>query len=237
MSSLTQGAPFNDCICILDWNTKDYNDEISIYDKDDSGCCPRGTVPGVQATANYQSAMIVCGFNADGTITGGTSGTQSNAGVCNYEQCYVDKQNLPCAGTGASRQRINGCCNGNSQGSSWGCGDVTQAMRLDYADSAGVTDAATCLGYAYTPETLHSTGSARDYFEYCSHYNSVFSGTTDVGTAATADDIDDGEAGFNTENYGTYERCVGGDMADDDDSGAERLGLSVLIATFAGLAL
>jgi len=180
--------------------------------------------------------MIVCGFSATGTISGGTSGTQNTAGVCDYGQCYVDRQNLPCAGTGATRQRINGCCNGNSQGSNWGCGDVSTTNRLNYADSAGIAASDTCSGYAYTPQTLQSTSSARDYFEYCSHFNSDYTTSGAVGTAATADDIDDGEAGFNTDNYATFERCVGGDVG-DTDSGAGRLGLSVFTAAFAGLAL
>lgn len=113
---------------------------------------------------------------------------------------------------------------------------MTQTNRLNYADSAGIANSDTCLGYAYTPETLHSTGSARDYFEYCKHYNSDYTSSSAVGTAATTDDIDDGEAGFNTNSYATYERCVGGDVG-DTDSGAGRLGLSVFTAAFAGLAL
>lgn len=108
---------------------------------------------------------------------------------------------------------------------------MSSANRLAYADSAD------CTGYANTPETLLSTNSARDYFEYCTHYLTGYSAATRFGTTETADDITGTETGFNTENYDTYTRCVGGEVADDDDSGAERLGLSVFIAAFAGLAL
>jgi hypothetical protein len=227
LSSFSQGSPFNDCICILDWNTKDYDDEIYIYDKLSTGCCPRDTVPGVRATADYQSAMVVCGFNADGTIT--SSNVQNN-GVCNYEQCYVDKQNLPCAGTDAKRQRINGCCGGNEEGRQPSSGGVTDATRLGYADSAS------CTGYAREAQTVHSTNNAPDYYEYCTHYHTDYSSATRFGTTESADDIDADETGFNTENYDTYTRCVGGGV-DEDDSGAWQFGLSVFIAALAGLAL
>ena len=113
---------------------------------------------------------------------------------------------------------------------------MTDTQRLNYADSAGIAASDTCSGSAYTPQTLQSTSSARDYFEYCTHYNSAYTSSSAVGTSATADVIDDAEAGFNTDSYSTFERCVGGDVG-DTDSGAGRLGLSVFIAAFAGLAL
>jgi len=217
LSDLDQGAPFNKCICIGDWNTKDFNDLINVRDKDELGCCPLGTVPGAQAVGSYQSAQVVCGFTSDGSLNINVN----TAFGCDYEQCYVDKQNIPCAdGTSI---RLNGCCAGSPSGQ----GDVTDAARLDYADSAS------CLGYTWEFPTAISLF---DFFEVCSHYHTDYSSATDVGTAATADDVDAGNAGFNTDNYATYRRCAGGSL-EDTDSGVGRLGLSLFIVGIAGLAL
>jgi len=218
LSDLVQGAPFNECICIGDWNTKDYNDEIHVVPKLATGCCPIGSVPGTQATANYQGAQIVCGFTPDGSVNLNIN----TAFACDYEQCYVDRQNIPCAD--GSSVRLNGCCAGSPSGS----GDVTDTARLAFADSAS------CLGYAYEIFTVHSF---TDLFEYCTHYNSVYSSGTDVGTALVSDDVDAAEAGFNTDNYATYARCVGGSVEDTDSSGVGRFGLSMCIVGIAGLAL
>jgi len=105
---------------------------------------------------------------------------------------------------------------------------VTDTARLAFADSAS------CLGYAYEIFTVHSF---TDLFEYCTHYNSVYSSGTDVGTALVSDDVDAAEAGFNTDNYATYARCVGGSVEDTDSSGVGRFGLSMCIVGIAGLAL
>merc|ERR1711935_1126150 len=68
LSDMDQGAPFDKCICIGDWNTKDFNDLINVRDKNALGCFPLGTVPGTQAVGSYQSAQVVCGFTADGSL-------------------------------------------------------------------------------------------------------------------------------------------------------------------------
>jgi len=104
---------------------------------------------------------------------------------------------------------------------------VTDAARLDFADSAS------CTGYTYEIFTVQSF---TDFFEYCTHYHTDYSSATDVGTAETADDVDANEAGFNTDNYATYRRCVGGNL-DDTDSGVGRFGLSLCIVGIAGLIL
>merc|ERR1711935_806090 len=108
LSSLDQGSPFNECICIGDWNTKNYNDDIYVVPRLATGCCSINTVPGTQATRAYQGAQIVCGFTPDGSLQLNVN----TAFACDYEQCYVDKQNIPS-----------------------GSGDVTDAARLDFADS------------------------------------------------------------------------------------------------------
>merc|ERR1712195_80221 len=210
LSSLDQGSPFNECICIGDWNTKNYNDDIYVVPREATGCCPIGSVPGTQATRAYQGAQIVCGFTPDGSI----NLNLNTAFACDYEQCYVDKQNIP-------------CCAGSPSGS----GDVTDAARLDFADSAS------CTGYTAAIFTVHSF---TDFFEYCTHFNenygSCSGGANCVGTVATADDITGAEAGFNTDSYGTYQRCVGG-STDYVDSGSGKVGLTVFVAGLVGFAL
>jgi len=108
---------------------------------------------------------------------------------------------------------------------------VTDAARLDFADSAS------CTGYTAAIFTVHSL---TDLFEYCTHYHTDYSscsgGANCVGTVATDDDIDAGESGFNTDSYGTYQRCVGG-STDYVDSGSGKVGLTVFVAGLVGLAL
>jgi len=104
---------------------------------------------------------------------------------------------------------------------------VTAAARLDFADSAS------CTGYTYEIFTVQSF---TDFFEYCTHYHTDYSSATDVGTAPTADDVDANAAGFNTDNYATYRRCVGG-STDEVDSGSGKVSLTVFVAGVVGLAL
>jgi len=108
---------------------------------------------------------------------------------------------------------------------------VTAAARMEYADSAS------CTGYTYVWPTAISLF---DFFEVCTHYHTDYGSCTGgancVGTAAVADDVDAAEAGFNTENYGTYQRCVGG-STDYVDSGSGKVGLTVFVAGLVGFAL
>jgi len=118
LGGMVQGAKFEHCIAIADWEGKTLADEIPLQHRDANGCCPVGTVPGVKHVTSYVSGQVVCGFKADGTVA--MSGSTTN-GVksCTYNQCYVWKSNLNCA---AGVQRLNGCCAAKVDCSSSGCG-------------------------------------------------------------------------------------------------------------------
>jgi len=239
---MAQGAAFTDCIAIADWNTKTIDDDVSVVSRTANGCCPIGTVPGVQYTDFYDGAQVVCGFQSDGTL-------QLNLNTilgCDYEQCYVHKQNLACAD--GTKQRLNGCCAGSASGS----GDATDVARLAFEDDS-------CTGTTMALPTVHSLF---DFFEYCTTYRSDYAtcneaeelagasqGTACQGTATRGDDISGTSSGtsvttsdgttLNVGNLGRYKGCEGGGGLDSDmDSSADRVGLSVfMLGIFASLAL
>jgi len=101
LNTYDQGAKFDKCISLADWENATIEDDIQLQDRLGSGCCPAGSIPGSKHYNNNRHAQVVCGFKQDGTIEyGGTP--------CEYNQCYIFKQNLWCAS--GEKQRLNGCC-------------------------------------------------------------------------------------------------------------------------------
>jgi hypothetical protein len=147
LSSYEQGAKFDKCISISDWESKTLADEITVVDRVD-GCCPTGTLPGVKHYNQYVGAQVVCGFTSDGSVTFTTSGGSSTS--CTYNQCYVWKQNLECSG--GSRQLLNGCCAAPADCTSGTCGFKAQ-----------------CANYAYDISTVHSESA-----KYCLTYHTTY---------------------------------------------------------------
>ena len=76
LSTYAQGAPFEKCISIADFEGKTLADEIDLVDMV-GGCCPSGSVPGAKWYTSYKGAQIVCGFKDDGSVsitTGSSNG-------------------------------------------------------------------------------------------------------------------------------------------------------------------
>lgn len=146
LSSFDQGAKFDKCIKISDWESKTLEDDIELSDRDANGCCPDDTVPGVKHYNNYVGAQVICGFKSDGTVAVST-GSSNGVKTCTYNQCYVMKQNLECS---SGRQFLNGCCAAPADCSSNSCG----------------FKASTCKNYAYSMKNVYNDAS-----EYCLTYN------------------------------------------------------------------
>jgi hypothetical protein len=107
IGSMDQGAEFTQCISIADFTTKTLDDDVTLVDREASGCCPKDTVPGVQMYSKYMGSQVVCGFKEDGTVKFSTGSSNGDA-TCTYNKCYVAKQNIPCKD--GTKQRLNGCC-------------------------------------------------------------------------------------------------------------------------------
>jgi len=160
---MEQGASFNKCIAICDFNSKTLSESVRVTDRMEGGCCPQGFIPGAKYYAKYQGAQVVCGFKSDGTVALST-GSSSGSKTCTYNGCYVQKQNLPCSDD--SRQLINGCC-GKTKGSR--------------------TFQSACKSYDYTLNNVYN-----QRYEYCLSYDKDYGTKGWVGTAESTDDIKDG---------------------------------------------
>lgn len=217
LSSMDQGATFNQCITISDFETKDLDDDITLQDRDANNCCPEGTVPGAWLQNDYQAAQIVCGLAADGTVTRSVGTTDA----CTYGTCYMYKQNLECADD--SKQRLNGCC-----GSTTGTGS---------GNMLGFHTDINCVGYELNFNNVHG-----ERVEQCSSYHSSYSTCGKKGTAPTSDDIEGGELQIN--NIHEFTRCAEGTVTsgstdgcpgaagsgNSDDSAAMRVGIQGALA-------
>jgi len=162
--SMDQGAAFNKCIAICDFNSKTLSEDVRVTDRMEGGCCPSGFIPGAKYYAKYQGAQVVCGFKDDGSVALST-GSSNGQKTCTYNGCYVQKQNLPCSDD--SRQLINGCC-GKTKGS------------RTFQDG--------CLSYDYT---LNNAYNQR--YEYCLSYDKDYGTKGWTGTAEATDDVKDGK--------------------------------------------
>jgi hypothetical protein len=160
---MAQGAAFDKCIAICDFNSKTLSEDVRVTDRMDGGCCPQGFIPGAKYYAQYQGAQVVCGFKDDGSVALST-GSSNGKKTCTYNGCYVQKQNLPCSDD--SRQLINGCC-GKTKGS------------RTFQDG--------CKSYDYVLKNAYN-----QQYEYCLSYDKDYGTKGNVGTAAATDDIKDG---------------------------------------------
>jgi len=159
-----QGAAFDKCIKIEDFNSKTLDDEVEVVAREEGGCCPDGYVPGAKWYTSYKGAQVVCGFKEDGTVKLST-GSSNGAKTCTYNSCYVDKQGLPCKED--TKQLLNGCCG------------ATKGSRT-FQD--------TCLSYDYTFKTAYN-----NQVEYCLSYDKDYGTKGWSGTAELTDDQKDGK--------------------------------------------
>jgi hypothetical protein len=146
IASYDQGAAFDKCISISDWESKTIDDDITLQDRDGNGCCPAGTVPGREHYTNYMGAQVQCGWQSDGTVD--VSTTSGTPPTCTYNQCYVWKDNLECA---SGRQFLNGCC------------------LLDSCNTNDCGFQTDCKNYAYSEDNVHS-----ESYKYCLTYNAQY---------------------------------------------------------------
>jgi hypothetical protein len=172
ISSYDQGAKFDKCIDIDDFHTKTIDSDITLTDRDSNGCCAAGTVPGAFYFNQYQGSQIVC-FKPDNNQN---MGTPNN---CEYGQCYVYKQDLPCEDD--TRQHLNGCCEG---------ADATQFGNFPE----------NCLGYLKTFDNTHD-----ETVKYCTTYHKTYGSIGRVGTTDGDDDTHDD--GLNIACIDEYAAC------------------------------
>jgi len=164
---MEQGAAFDDCILISDWETKTLDDAITLRNRNSCGCCPTGTVPGEWLYASYQGAQVVCGIDSsDGSV----SRTMGTCSQCTYGSCYMYKQDLDCAD--GTKQLLNGCCSAGVRGSD----------RLSFGMMSGGEQR--CSGYEYSQNNIHSEPA-----EYCLSYHTQYGTCGDKGTSVRTDDV------------------------------------------------
>jgi len=213
LNTYDQGASFTKCITITDWESKNLADEITLIDRDANGCCPELSVPGVEWYASYKGAQVVCGFKADGKVALSTS-SSNGVKTCVYNNCYVDKQNLPCAD--GSKQLLNGCCAATT------------------ASNGGFP--AQCKMYSYNFNNAYSESA-----EYCLTYDKDYGTKGYAGTTDKTDDQADGK--LVTANIYTYTPCEGGgsgggsgssDPTTTTAAGDPAAGASIAIAAVSG---
>jgi len=192
LNSMEQGAKFEHCIAIADWEGKTLADEIALQHRDANGCCPAGTVPGVKHKSSYVNAQVVCGFKADGTVAMSTS-TSNGVTTCTYNQCYIWKQHLECDASG-SMQRLNGCCAAPADCTSNNCGFKTG-----------------CKNYAYSQGNM----MANDEAKYCATYNTNYK--MEYTSVRTDDQANDK---LQIDKVYTYTACSGGSGGGSSNPGS-----------------
>jgi len=167
-----QGAAFDKCIKISDFNTKTLDDEVDVADREEGGCCPNGFVPGAKYYTSYQGAQVVCGFKADGT-TAMSTGSSNGKKTCTYNSCYVQKQGLACKED--TKQLLNGCCGAT-------------AKARTFKDG--------CMNYDYTLKTVYQNS-----YEYCLSYDKDYGTKGWSGTAEATDDQKDASLWLRTSTH------------------------------------
>merc|ERR1719201_1315087 len=159
-----QGAAFDKCLKIEDYNTKTLDDEVEVVAREEGGCCPDGYTAGAKYYTSYQGAQIVCGFKEDGTVAT-SKGSSNGVKTCTFNSCYVVKQGLPCKED--TKQLLIGCCG------------ATKGSRT-FQDS--------CMSYDYTYNTVY-----QNTVEYCLTYDKDYGTKGWYGTADLADDQAEGK--------------------------------------------
>jgi hypothetical protein len=188
IADMEQGAAFDKCISITDLETKTIDDDITLVDREDGGCCPDGTVPGVKYTTSYFGPQIVCGFKTDGSVQVSTGSSNGNK-VCTYNSCYVLKQNVECAD---GRQFLNGCCAAPADCSGNACGFK-----------------ASCKNYASSFNNVYS-----NKVNYCTTYDKDYGTKGWAGTSDKADDQADGK--LQADKLYTYTQCAAGSTSGNE---------------------
>jgi hypothetical protein len=199
------GAKFEKCLKITDLETKTLDDDITLYDRDEGGCCPEGTVPGVKHTNLYQGPQIICGFKDDGSLSMST-GSSNGVKTCTYNQCFVWKQGVECAD---GSQRLNGCCAEADDCSGNACGFKE-----------------TCKNYAKYFNNVYSERT-----NYCTIYHKDYSSLGYAGTSQKTDDIADGSLVI--DKLYTFTQCAGdagSSGGSSDVNSAAQFSVSAVIA-------
>lgn len=190
INSYAQGAAFDKCIHLDDWNSKTLADDITLHDRDTTThCCPVDSLPGVQMYNKYVGAQIVCGFQDDGTVSFSTS-TSNGEHTCTYNHCFVWKSNLECEGGG--KQMLNGCCAASADCATNACGFKTDCKNYNYKNAKNVWNNVT---------------------EYCTTYHKNYKMEY---TSDKADDISDGK--LQIDKVYVFTPCAGG-VVDDGGNG------------------
>jgi len=212
IADMDQGAEFTKCLNISDWQSKTLADDITLYDRLANGCCPKGSLPGQKFYLAYKSPQIVCGFKADGSIEVIITGSINNynAAKCEYNKCYVHKQNLACADD--SKQLLNGCCAKTTK--------------------ANTGFPAACKNYHYAKT---STGVNGDKMNYCTTYHKDYNKKGRAGTKKKDDDQAGGKlVPANIDTYAACDSSAGGSASGSGTttsaktSGVDRAVLSVM---------
>jgi hypothetical protein len=162
-----QGSEVTQCVKISDWHTKMLTEAVEVAPREANGCCPSGFTYGSKAysgtSTGYTQGMIVCGYQADGTV-----GSISTATNCNYGKCYLVKQGGAVCQDGTA-MKLNTCCS-------------TDGTQTNFPTAAG-----TC-----TWKTSVSSGSGGNAWKTCRSYKTkpgTASSWTTIGTASAADDV------------------------------------------------
>merc|ERR550532_2010425 len=140
-------------------------------------------------TNNYVGAQVVCGFQADGTVSFSTS-TSNGVHTCTYNHCFVWKSNLECED--GKKQMLNGCCAASADCATNACG-----FKAD------------CKNY-YKNNWKNVWNNVT---EYCTTYAKVYKMEH---TQDKTDDIKDGK--LDTNKVYVYTPCAGGVVDDGDDA-------------------
>jgi len=191
-----QGAAFDKCIKIEDWNTKTLDDEVEVVAREEGGCCPNGTLPGVAHNMANTGAQVICGFTGEFTAVKVSTGAQT----CTYNKCYVHKQGLTCKDD--TKQLLNGCC-----GATWGKRTFKANCKgEDQPRNPGTGDLLPRLKTVYGNEYEWCISTDVDYRKLDDPRDDV-DGYGRVGTDGFADDQKDGK--LVVENMYVYTPCEG----------------------------
>jgi len=198
IADMDNGAEFTKCIKIADWNSKTADDDLELGDRDATGCCAEGYVPGVKLYSRYFGAQVVCGVKDDGTIGSYSSSNSNGNKTCDYKKCYVMKiaDKIECVDDAVAL--LNGCCG------------ATKNSR---------TFATDCKKYDYTHSSVTAGASATP--EYCLSYNTNYGTIGYSGTIENADDIADGK--FQVDNFYAYAPCAAGGGSGNDADSTQRM--------------
>lgn len=200
IADMEQGAAFTQCISVTDFTTKTLSDDITLVDREASGCCPDDTVPGAKFTSQYQGPQIVCGFEDDATISFST-GSSNGDKTCTYNNCFVMKQDILCADD--TKQLLNGCCGANPQTNFDDlCSFYDSSFDSVYGDAT-----AYCTTYAKTYEMEYTSDKTDDITDGNLNVEKVYTYTPCASSMIGGGGSSGGSA--STTSYATKASAVG----------------------------